>query len=102
MQSEVQGINFDAGALGCEMPNCLGVTFISRLSSVYFFDERARQKTGRFDTTKSGTDEIRRGVTRLGKLREPITATKWPARSLAFVPPCFIQLSFNVHNVASP
>jgi hypothetical protein len=77
MQSEVQGINFDAGALGCELPICLGVTFISRLSSVYFFDERARQKTGRFHTTKSGTDEIRRDVTRLGKLREPIKATEW-------------------------
>jgi hypothetical protein len=54
MQNEVQGTNFDAGVLGCELLICLGVTFVSRLLSDYFFDARARQKTDRFHTTKSG------------------------------------------------
>jgi hypothetical protein len=54
----VEGINFDAGVLGCKLSICLAVVFISSaLSNDYFFDECAPQKTDRFPkirATKSG------------------------------------------------
>jgi hypothetical protein len=71
----VEGFNFDAGVLGCELSICLGVIFIScALSNDYFFDEYARYRDS--PVPHNTRDEIRRGVTRLGMVREQIKATE--------------------------